>query len=54
MEGKSLGDGFVEVNQDRIRWSSVEESIVDIEIEYRELALHAVCRDTSAYPKPCS
>ena len=34
-------------------WRSTENAVHGYCLEYRDISLHAVCRDSDAYPEPC-
>jgi hypothetical protein len=50
--GSPVGQGTLWVSNLRVAWTPPPSS-PGYSLDYRRIALHAVCRDTSAFPVPC-
>jgi len=48
---KALGSGTLYIAESRVSWASTEGQ--GFSLEYEHIMLHAVSRDTSAFPHPC-
>jgi nucleotide-sensitive chloride channel 1A len=50
--GSDVGEGTLWVTNQRVAWTPASGS-GGLYLEYPRIALHAVCRDPAAFPRPC-